>query len=85
MFGFFKKNKHSWKYYNRKDDPEIWDYDRSYYQYRICQNTGDVEECITHCFGLNPPMYDKSWYKRAGKPVMTKTELGEWYVSRIKR
>lgn len=76
--------KHEWTYYNYVDNPEVWDYDRPYYKFRLCSITGRLEFQDTHCLGLNPPEYVSSWDAVGRKPRFTKDETGTWCITNMK-
>ena len=44
---------------------------------RICTICGKVQERFVHCYGMNPPEYDRTWCNVEGKPRIKKLYKGE--------
>ncbi|CAM0020116.1 hypothetical protein VPHD239_0148 [Vibrio phage D239] len=62
-----------WVYVNYVADPPDWDAPDSYYEYRICLETGRWQRYDCHCLGLSPPAYVEDWYDI--EPPKEKTKL----------
>jgi len=79
---FFKRK--DWMYFNEVICPEWWYYDRDYFEYRWCKNTGKLQKFVPHCLGLNPPEYVSHWITIKGKPCLRfDDKKNQWVITKI--